>query len=140
VTEMQKVLSALGHSGNVAMAGVYSLREHDLDNLNVLLNVLDIFRDVRSTMPLQYVVTFLAVAADEGKPVGEYARKLNVVPSVMSRHLLDIGPRNRHMKEGFGLVVGRPNPMNLREHEYYLSPQGHALLQRVLRNMTTRKP
>ena len=57
----------------------------------------------------------------------------------MSRHLLDIGLRNRHMKEGFGLVVGRPNPMNLREHEYYLTPKGHATLQKVLRNLARRK-
>ena len=36
----------------------------------------------------------------------------------MSHNLLDIGERNRHMEEGFGLVTARNNPMNLREKEY----------------------
>jgi hypothetical protein len=29
----------------------------------------------------------------------------------VSRNLLDIGERNRHMEKGFGLVAARSNPM-----------------------------
>jgi hypothetical protein len=38
---------------------------------------------------------------------------------------LDIGERNRHMEEGFGLVAARNNPMNLRKKEYFLTDKGH---------------
>jgi len=49
-----------------------------------------LFQTYRKDMPLQYVVTLLAVALDEGKTVMEYARMQGISPSVMSRHLLDI--------------------------------------------------
>lgn len=121
-----------------------NVSKHRLDkneeaHADVLMDVLDSFRRLRATMPLQYVVTLLAVARDEGKSVGEYARKLGISPSVMSRHLLDIGERNRHMEDGFGLVTFRPNPRNLREHEYYLTPKGYQLVQQIVRKME-RKP
>jgi hypothetical protein len=37
--------------------------------------------------------------------VVDYAKRAGVSVSVMSRHLLDIGERNRHMEEGFRLVT-----------------------------------
>jgi DNA-binding MarR family transcriptional regulator len=98
-----------------------------------LIGVIDIFRTLRQTMPLQYVMTLLMVAYDEGRSVIEYAHKAGVPPSVMSRHLLDIGARNRHFEEGFGLVDFRPDPMNLRKHNYYLTDKGRAVVQQVLR-------
>jgi DNA-binding MarR family transcriptional regulator len=115
------------------------LGDADKDQLALMLDVLDVFRTIRSTMPLQYVATFLLVAMDEGKSVIEYATKMGVSPSVMSRHLLDIGERNRRMQEGFGLVTYRANPMNLREHEYYLTPKGHAMAQSIVRKLQRRK-
>ena len=45
-----------------------------------LLQALGLYRAIRPTMPLQYVVTLLLVAMDEGKSVGEYARMLGVSP------------------------------------------------------------
>ena len=53
----------------------------------------------------------------------------------MSRNLLDIGERNRHMEEGFGLVAARNNPMNLREKEYYLTDKGRTLLHSITRQL-----
>jgi DNA-binding MarR family transcriptional regulator len=53
----------------------------------------------------------------------------------MSRHLLDIGDRSRHMEEGFGLVTYRPRPENLREHEYMLTPKGRILWKSIVRIM-----
>ncbi len=94
---------------------------------------LEPFRALRATMPLQYVYAFLLVAEEEGLGVGEYAQRAGVSVSVMSRHLLDIGDRNRHMEEGFGLVTYRANPVNLRQHEYMLTDKGRALLHKHLR-------
>jgi DNA-binding MarR family transcriptional regulator len=109
-------------------------RAPDRERLGVknLLAALEPFRIVRGTMPLQYVFAFLLVAEEEGLGVVDYAKRAGVSISVMSRHLLDIGERNRHMEKGFGLVAFRSNPMELRRHEYFLTDKGRALLRKVL--------
>jgi DNA-binding MarR family transcriptional regulator len=90
------------------------------------------FVDIRGTMPLQYVRAFLLVAMDEGKGVSTYAQRAGVSNSVMSRHLLDIGERNRYMEEGFGLVFSKPNPSNLRESCIYLTPKGKTVVEQII--------
>jgi DNA-binding MarR family transcriptional regulator len=100
-----------------------------------LLSAVEHFRDIRHTMPLQYVVSFLLVAEEEGLGVVDYARRAGIKISVMSRHLLDIGERNRKMKPGFNLVTYRPNPMELRRHEYFLTDKGRALLHKITRQL-----
>ena len=97
------------------------------------LNIIEMFRELRTTMPLQYIHTFLLVASEEGCSVGYYATKAQVSPSVMSRHILDIGERNRDRDPGFGLVQTKPNMENLREHVVFLSPKGKALISRLAR-------
>lgn len=128
--------SSTAKVGGYSVATTLSKNKFDDGEKSVIdaeLDVLELFRTIRATMPLQYAVTLLMVARDEGKSVTEYARKLGVSNSVMSRHLLDIGERNRHMTEGFGLVTYRQNPINTREHEYYLTPKGYAMVQRIIR-------
>ncbi len=110
--------------------------ETELDAGKNLLTALQAFQKVRHTMPLQYVVAFLLVATDEDKGVVDYAKRAGVSVSVMSRHLLDIGERNRHMEEGFGLVTYRANPLELRKHEYFLTDKGRALLHKLTRQIT----
>lgn len=111
------------------------LNDGEKAEIKSLFNTLGLFRAIRRDMPLQYVITLLIVALDEGQSVMEYARTLGISPSVMSRHLLDIGERNRRMAEGFGLVTYRPNPMNLREHQVFLTPKGQALIHQVIRSL-----
>ena len=111
------------------------LKDADKKYIKGLRGALEPFISIRNTMPLQYVTTFLLVAMDEGKSVGEYAAKAGVSQSVMSRHLLDIGERNRHMEEGFGLIQYRPNPMELRKHEVFLSDKGRAIAHQMVRQL-----
>jgi DNA-binding MarR family transcriptional regulator len=87
-------------------------------------------------MPLQYVTTFLLVALNEGRGVTEYAEMAGVSQSVMSRHLLDIGERDRYMEKGFGLITYRPNPFELRKHEVFLTDKGRALAHEIVRQMS----
>jgi hypothetical protein len=56
----------------------------------------------------------------------------------VSRNLLNVAERNRHMEEGFGLVAVRNNPMNLRAKEYYLTDKGRALLHSITRQLKKR--
>lgn len=107
----------------------------DAKAIRSFLAAIEAFRAIRPTMPLQYVVAFLLVAMEEGLGVSEYAERAGVSMSVMSRHLLDIGERNRHMEEGFGLVTARQNPLELRRNEVFLTNKGRALLRQIIRQL-----
>jgi hypothetical protein len=81
-----------------------STTPQEKDLLKTALTCLEPFTEIRSTMPLQYVKTFLLVALEEGLSVTEYARRAGIRPSLMTRHLADIGEVNRYHDVGFGLV------------------------------------
>ena len=110
-----------------------ALSELEIRSAVLSLSVMDVYLELRATMPAQYIRTFLLVAANEGLSVTEYAVLANTSKSVMSRHILDIGERDRHMQEGFGLVTYRPNPLELRRHEVFLTDKGRAMLYRIAR-------
>jgi DNA-binding MarR family transcriptional regulator len=116
-----------------AVVGKRTLPDSDKRAVRNLLGALEPFHSIRGTMPLQYVRAFLLVAAEEGLGVGDYAQRAGVSVSVMSRHLLDIGDRNRNREDGFGLVTYRSNPMELRKHEYMLTDRGRALAYQITR-------
>lgn len=110
-----------------------SLGDGEKEKIEALLAALEPFRNIRPTMPLQYVYTFLLVALEEGLGVNDYAKKAGVSQSVMSRHLLDIGDRNRYMEEGFGMVTQRADPMELRKHQVLLSNKGKGVANQIIR-------
>lgn len=117
------------------MPALRKLPENERNAVRKLLGAHEPFKALRGTMPLQYVTAFLLVAEEEGLGVKDYAERAGVSMSVMSRHLLDIGDRNRSMTEGFGLVTYRANPMELRKHEYTLTEKGRAILHQITRQM-----
>lgn len=95
------------------------------------------FTALRPTMPLQYVMTFLLVATEEGKGVTEYAKMNEVSPTVMTRHLLDIGDRNRAREEGFGLVTQERDATDLRRHHARITPRGKGIAHRIMQALKT---
>lgn len=101
--------------------------------LSSFLQAHEPFRNIRQTMPMQYVIAFLLVALDEGQNVRHYAKKSGISASVMSRHLLDLGPQLRDRSPGYGLLQQQPDPMDLREHQYFLAPKGSAVAHSILR-------
>lgn len=98
---------------------------------------LEPFRQLRGTMPLQYVYTFLLVIENEGESVTDYAQMADVPQTVMTRHLLDIGDRNRAGEEGFGLVTQERDRKDLRKHHAKVTSIGHALFHRVMTALKT---
>jgi DNA-binding MarR family transcriptional regulator len=116
-----------------------SLDDETKNAMHDMLAALEPFRALRQTMPLQYIVSFLLVALDEGRSVNEYAERAGVGTSVMSRHLLDIGERNRNKEEGFGLVTQRADPMELRKHQMMLTPKGRVVAHQIARHIKGRK-
>jgi DNA-binding MarR family transcriptional regulator len=110
-----------------------SLTDDERKGLATLLNALEPFFGERQTMPMQLVKSFILAALHEGEGVTELAKRAGLSQSVMSRHLLDIGDRNRHMEAGFGWTTQHTDPMELRKHRVVLTPKGTALAHKVLR-------
>jgi DNA-binding MarR family transcriptional regulator len=81
--------------------------------------------------PVTLIEAFLAVCIEEGLSVQEYAKRAKIPVTTMSRHLLDLGDRNRKMKPGLGLVTSRTNPLNRRQREYMLTERGRSLLGKM---------
>jgi DNA-binding MarR family transcriptional regulator len=87
-------------------------------------------------MPIQIAVSFLTVALFEGRSLREYSELLGQAQSTMSRHLLDLGARNRLKEEGFMLIEQRPDQMDLRRNVYTLTPKGRQLVLKLTSIMT----
>ena len=97
-----------------------------------LLKALKPFRELRKTMPLQYVTAFLSVANKEGQNVSEYAKIVGTSQSLMTRHLADIGKINRYHKPGYGLVEAETDMMDRRNKLIYLTAKGQRLVGQLM--------
>jgi DNA-binding MarR family transcriptional regulator len=113
------------------------LKEDDIRLMRAFYRALEPFEHIRHDMPMQYVRTFMLVCMEPGLSVNEYADRAGVSQTVMSRHLLDIGERNRHMAPGFGLVIKRQDPMNLRRWEVLLTEKGRQVAHKMMRALRT---
>jgi DNA-binding MarR family transcriptional regulator len=114
------------------VAFLQSVSDEDKQVLKGAMHLMDEFAKLRPTMPLQQARAFLLVASNEGLGVQEYAQLANVSQSVMTRNLLDLGARNRKREPGFGLLVSRMDPMDMRKHQTPLTDQGQRLVKRVV--------
>ena len=107
--------------------------------MSTLLESLACFKAVYGIMPLQMASTFLMVAFEEGLGVGEYARKAGANPAVMTRHMLDLGELNRRREPGLDLVYTKPNLMNRRQHQVFLTSKGKALALNLYRTVALKQ-
>lgn len=81
--------------------------------------------------PVTLLNAFLLVCLEEGLSVQEYAARGKIPYVTMSRHLLDLGDRNRKGEKGMGLITARANPLNRRQHEYRLTERGRLLAEKI---------
>jgi DNA-binding MarR family transcriptional regulator len=80
---------------------------------------------------IQQLLTLLVIAQHEGEPIGAYQKRLGVSSSVVSAHILELGPKKRSGAPGLGLVQVSLNPAYMREHLVTLTLQGRELVKRV---------
>ena len=91
--------------------------------------------DLSGSIPFPYVLTFLTVALDEGKPVGAYAREMNVNRFLMSRYIRCIGDRARNGGPGLGLVTTKRVHNSPTRTAIFLTDKGRAIAAQVYRNL-----
>lgn len=109
-----------------------TLNEEERAAARALLLTLKSFRDVSPNMPLSYVLAFLTVAAEEGHSVAEYADKMGISPTVMTRNLLKIGDLNRKKEDGLGLITSERDAFDLRKYNARVTVEGRTLMQTAM--------
>jgi DNA-binding MarR family transcriptional regulator len=123
---------------------VQRLSEEDRKAGKAFLRLVSAFVDIakeggHESPPGTMLKAFLYVCMEQGLSVREYAKRADVPYVTMSRHLLDLGDRNRKNQPGLGLVTARPNPLNRRAFEYMLTDKGQAFMERILRILDIKK-
>lgn len=109
------------------------LSEEDRRRIQELREIVRLFQEKNENMPVQVLNVFLTVALNEGKSMREMMQYADIdSQSTISRHLIDLGPRNRYKKEGYKLVQQKIDPMEMRKKQYTLTSRGRKLLSTVL--------
>ena len=109
--------------------------DDDARTLRRAASLIDAFRTIDPAIPSAYIAAFLAVAAQPGLGVTEYAERLDMIRPVCSRVLLEIGVKTRTGGPGYGLVDRMHSTVDMRAVNYYLTPKGRRLLAQVLKYM-----
>ena len=94
---------------------------------------LEPFIALNPNIPASYIISFLTVAEKEGRPVSEYANEVGLFKAVMTRHLLDLGERDRHGGEGLNIIEQKRDRVDLRINRTFISEKGATLLSKVRR-------
>jgi DNA-binding MarR family transcriptional regulator len=103
--------------------------------IQALLLALKPLSNLRGTVPLRFVLTFLTVASDEGKGVCAYARALGVHRAITSRYLHALGDRARDGGPGLGLIRSDRDPEGSNGQRIFLTEKGQALVAEVFQNI-----
>ena len=90
------------------------------------------FRELNTSMPVGAVMTFLAVALNEGSSLTELSTFMDMKKSTAGRYLLDLSTKTRSGDDGYGLVIREQDPAELRRNMYTLSPKGRVLLRDMI--------
>jgi hypothetical protein len=107
----------------------------DKRTIQALLWALKPLADLRRSIPLPYALTFLTVALEEGKPVGTYAREMNVNRWVMTRIMQTIGDKARNGAPGLGLVTIKRTAGYPTRTEVFLTEKGRKVADQVFRQL-----
>jgi hypothetical protein len=108
---------------------------NDKRTIQALLWALKPIADLRRSIPLPYALTFLTVALEEGKPVGTYAREMNVNRWVMTRIMQTIGDKARNGAPGLGLVTIKRIAGYPARTEVFLTDKGRKVADQVFRQL-----
>ena len=78
----------------------------DRKAIQTLLSALELLSDLRDRpIPLPFAVAFLSVVLNEGRPVGWYAKELNMTRFAAFKYIRSIGHRAENNAAGLRLVT-----------------------------------
>jgi hypothetical protein len=112
-----------------------TIKPCDKREVQSLLWALKPLSNLRGSIPLRFVTTFLMIALDEGKGVNAYARAVGTHRSVMSRYLRQIGDRARNGGPGLGLVAVKRHPTDLLKYQVFLTDKGRSIAEKIFHEL-----
>ncbi len=95
------------------------------------------FSNIRDdTVPLGMVLTFLAVAMDEGRCANNYAQALDVYRYSMARYIHGLGDHDRKGRPGLGVIRIVPDKSRRNNrHSIFLTAKGRTIAVELLHNL-----
>jgi DNA-binding MarR family transcriptional regulator len=99
------------------------------DEIAILMRILEEFRKLDPDLPIQYALSFLTLASNEGLSLGELATRLGIAQSSASRNVAALSEWHSFGKPGLDLVEAKEDPRERRRKLVTLTPKGHALVE-----------
>ena len=130
--------SATGKPGDKEALHRYRVAKED--NLHKCLLLMEAFRAIRRTMPLQQAYVFLLVALEEGHSVSEYAKRAGTTQAVMTRILFALGASSQGRAPGYGLVQQAIHPKDPRRTQTFLTMKGKKFTHDIVRLIRSDRP
>jgi DNA-binding MarR family transcriptional regulator len=124
-----EAMEAMGGTGN-------GNGDVDGGELAVIARALEAFRARDPDLPIQYALSFLAIARNEGSSIRALAERLGIAQSSASRNVAALSLWHSFGKPGLDLVEAQEDPRERRRKVVILTDKGRALV-RELRGLLT---
>jgi DNA-binding MarR family transcriptional regulator len=98
------------------------------DEVATVTRVLEAFRSLDPDLPIQYALSFMTIAQNEGISIGELAERLGIAQSSASRNVAALSRWHSFGKAGLDLVQSQEDPRERRRKIVTLTDNGRAFL------------
>ncbi|HYH39748.1 MAG TPA: MarR family transcriptional regulator [Azospirillum sp.] len=101
------------------------------DEIATVARVLEAFRTLDPDLPIQYALSFMTIAQNEGISIGELAERLGIAQSSASRNVAALSRWHSFGKAGLDLVSAQEDPRERRRKVVALTDKGRAFLDEL---------
>lgn len=101
------------------------------DEIATVTRVLEAFRTLDPDLPIQYALSFMTIAQNEGISIGELAERLGIAQSSASRNVAALSRWHSFGKAGLDLVSAQEDPRERRRKVVALTDKGRAFLDEL---------
>lgn len=98
------------------------------DAVLTVARVLEAFRTLDPDLPIQYALSFITIAQNEGMSIGELAERLGIAQSSASRNVAALSRWHSFGKAGFDLVQAQEDPRERRRKVVTLTDKGRGFI------------
>lgn len=99
------------------------------DEIATVTRVLEAFRTLDPDLPIQYALSLMTIAQNEGMSIGELAERLGIAQSSASRNVAALSRWHSFGKAGLDLVSAQEDPRERRRKVVALTDKGRAFLE-----------
>lgn len=100
-------------------------------SMAALIAALELFRELRSDMPIQLPLVFMLIAQHKGISAARLGRLTGLSQSAVSRNVTQLTKEGSHGEPGLGLITKTIDPANTRAHAFHLTADGRAMAARL---------